>query len=427
MHNKRIELWLNAIFGVLIIAVACWMPPLPVLLVVVVAIRAIDKRGKSAGGQWRADGKNAADTRGVAAALPDDETVAGERLLTCPVCANKRFIAHKARLSARLASLVRLDWRGQLASAKVCTRCGYVHWFRRHRKAEVAVNAVLGTCLLALCAQSHSWRYSRGMGLENQGFSVWLPLCFGLICVAGALHFRFRRRPSGTRFCDSSANGKLQWHCALCGGIRFKTERGRLTTRIASALSLDLKGQRSDCEVCETCGHVHWFRRDFERRPKSNDGSHKSRFGRMWPLVGDLSEFIINGALALGLVWTLANDCVWLGLVVAIPMAVTGIALLRYRQQPASRRFVNNAEYDTGPVTLLSEASLINDSGDPNTQSITPGAAMECGVCGGQMFRSERARIGTRLASIVGLRWHGKIARAEVCDRCGHAHWFFIR
>jgi predicted nucleic-acid-binding Zn-ribbon protein len=53
------------------------------------------------------------------------------RLLTCQHCRNNKFYAGRAQLNTPFASFLSFDFLNKQASFLSCSKCGYMHWFRR--------------------------------------------------------------------------------------------------------------------------------------------------------------------------------------------------------------------------------------------------------------------------------------------------------
>ena len=52
-----------------------------------------------------------------------------ERIVSCPICGERKFQEHQALLNTRLATFFSLDWMNRAATANICIQCGHILWF----------------------------------------------------------------------------------------------------------------------------------------------------------------------------------------------------------------------------------------------------------------------------------------------------------
>lgn len=49
--------------------------------------------------------------------------------LTCLICGGNRFYKREALLNTPGMTFLKLDWANATANCRVCSDCGYIHWF----------------------------------------------------------------------------------------------------------------------------------------------------------------------------------------------------------------------------------------------------------------------------------------------------------
>ena len=52
-----------------------------------------------------------------------------DRVLTCTICTNDIFVERSVLLNTFRMLLLEMGWADKSATALICTRCGYMHWF----------------------------------------------------------------------------------------------------------------------------------------------------------------------------------------------------------------------------------------------------------------------------------------------------------
>lgn len=62
--------------------------------------------------------------------LPSKFEIEGT-LLLCKHCENEMFFAGRSQLNTPFASFLSFDFLNKQASFLSCSKCGYMHWFRR--------------------------------------------------------------------------------------------------------------------------------------------------------------------------------------------------------------------------------------------------------------------------------------------------------
>ena len=52
-----------------------------------------------------------------------------DRALTCAICMNDTFVERSVLLNTFRMLLLEMGWADKSATALICTKCGYIHWF----------------------------------------------------------------------------------------------------------------------------------------------------------------------------------------------------------------------------------------------------------------------------------------------------------
>lgn len=54
---------------------------------------------------------------------------------------------------------------------------------------------------------------------------------------------------------------KAPLHCLICGNSEFDHRRVQLHGPVATIFNVEWLGKVADCQVCRSCGYMHWFLR----------------------------------------------------------------------------------------------------------------------------------------------------------------------
>lgn len=66
---------------------------------------------------------------------------------------------------------------------------------------------------------------------------------------------------------------------------------------------------------------------------------------------------------------------------------------------------------------------LFSEDKEPR-QIIVKNKKLKCTFCDHDIFKSRKAQLNTKAATLLNLDWANKSAHCYICTNCGHIEWF---